>query len=154
MAARLKAGAIFVTFTKGLNSPHFEVLDRRRYKMSWGPATVFIHRRVHDSGQALPPYRFNLLPSDSEEYNGEDILSDDDEEDEEEYEGSSSDDAYADEKFEEEEESDDEDDVEEDSTNGMFLHNSAADGSEGAEELQVETAAKRQSSSAYQRTNM
>ena len=79
MATRLKPGAIFVTFTKGLNSDKFEVLDRRRYKMSWGPATVFIHRRLHDSGEQLPPYRFNLLPNDAEEYNGEEDLPNDDE---------------------------------------------------------------------------
>ena len=39
IAEGLKPGAIFVTFTKGLNSPAFEVLERKRYKMSWGPAT-------------------------------------------------------------------------------------------------------------------
>lgn len=38
-AAKLKPGAVFVTFTKGLNSKAFEVLERKRYKMSWGPAT-------------------------------------------------------------------------------------------------------------------
>jgi SAM-dependent methyltransferase len=41
-AERLKAGAIVVTFTKGLTSPSmekFELLERKRYKMSWGPAT-------------------------------------------------------------------------------------------------------------------
>ena len=33
--------------TKGMNCrPRtFELLERKRYKMSWGPATVFIHRR-------------------------------------------------------------------------------------------------------------
>jgi hypothetical protein len=39
MAETLKPGAIFVTFTKGLSSKAFEVLERKRYKMSWGPAT-------------------------------------------------------------------------------------------------------------------
>lgn len=106
---------------------------------------MFIHRRLNDNGTKLPPYRFNLLPSDNEEYNGEDMLSDgddDDDEEEDEYGGSSSD-AYADEEFEEDE-SRDEDDVEEDSTNGMYLQNSVASGPESAEELQVETAAKRE----------
>ena len=39
MAEGLKPGAIFVTFTKGLNSNAFEILERKRCKMSWGPAT-------------------------------------------------------------------------------------------------------------------
>ena len=38
-AEQLKPGAFFVTFTKGLNSKSFEVLERKRYRMSWGPAT-------------------------------------------------------------------------------------------------------------------
>jgi hypothetical protein len=38
-AERLKPGAFFVTFTKGLTSKKFEVLERKRYRMSWGPAT-------------------------------------------------------------------------------------------------------------------
>jgi hypothetical protein len=38
-AERLKPGAIVVTFTKGMTSQAFEVLERKRYKMSWGPAT-------------------------------------------------------------------------------------------------------------------
>lgn len=49
-AERLKPGAFFITFTKGLTSDMFEVLERKRYKMSWGPATVFIHRRLNDDG--------------------------------------------------------------------------------------------------------
>ena len=46
-AERLKPGAFVITFTKGMNCrPRtFELLERKRYKMSWGPATVFIHRR-------------------------------------------------------------------------------------------------------------
>ena len=50
-AVSLKAGAIVVTFTKGISLtdsqglPVFELLERKRYKMSWGPATVFIQRR-------------------------------------------------------------------------------------------------------------
>jgi hypothetical protein len=49
-AERLKPGAFCITFTKGLTSDMFEVLERKRYKMSWGPATVFIHRRLNDDG--------------------------------------------------------------------------------------------------------
>jgi hypothetical protein len=69
MAKALKPGAIFVTFTKGLNlSRHFEVLERKRYKMSWGPATVFIHRRLNDDGSSVGGFRLNLLPSDDHSY--------------------------------------------------------------------------------------
>lgn len=67
-AALLSPGAIFVTFTKALPSNRFELLERRRYRMSWGPATVYIQRRIADSGPSLPPYRLNLLPSDDIEY--------------------------------------------------------------------------------------
>ncbi len=38
-AEKLKPGAFFVTFTKGLTSKAFELLERKRYRMSWGPAT-------------------------------------------------------------------------------------------------------------------
>ena len=38
-AERLKAGAMVVTFTKGMTSPCFELLERKRLRMSWGPAT-------------------------------------------------------------------------------------------------------------------
>ncbi len=41
----LRPGAIVITFTKGLTSTAFELLDKTRLKMSWGPATVYIHRR-------------------------------------------------------------------------------------------------------------
>jgi hypothetical protein len=91
MANNLKPGAIFVTFTKGLTSPMFEVLERKRYKMSWGPATVFIHRRLGFDGKpATPPFKLNLLPSDSVTYAedenyadicGGNMSSDDEEED-------------------------------------------------------------------------
>lgn len=36
--------------------------------MSWGPATVFIHRRLSDDGTFLSPYRLNILPSDAITY--------------------------------------------------------------------------------------
>ena len=38
-AARLKPGSIVVTFTKGMVSNKFEIMEKKRYKMSWGPAT-------------------------------------------------------------------------------------------------------------------
>ena len=39
MAEGLRPGAILVTFTKGINSKCFELLEKKREKMSWGPAT-------------------------------------------------------------------------------------------------------------------
>jgi hypothetical protein len=39
--------------------------------MSWGPATVFIHRRLRADGQSVGPIRLNRLPSDRD-YNDED----------------------------------------------------------------------------------
>jgi SAM-dependent methyltransferase len=45
-AESLRPGAYFVTFTKPLTSTRFEVLEKKRYSMSWGPATVFVHRRM------------------------------------------------------------------------------------------------------------
>mmetsp|Transcript_36292 Transcript_36292/g.62622 ORF Transcript_36292/g.62622 Transcript_36292/m.62622 type:complete len:701 (-) Transcript_36292:44-2146(-) len=67
-AERLAPGAIVVTFTKGLSSPAFELLERKRYKMSWGPATVFIQRRLNRDGSSLGPANLNLLPSDDVTY--------------------------------------------------------------------------------------
>jgi len=49
-AEALKPGAFVVTFTKGLTSNAFEIMERKRYKMSWGPATVYIHRRLNHDG--------------------------------------------------------------------------------------------------------
>ncbi len=56
MAKKMKVGAIFVTFTYPLSyalstneeteTKTFEIVDRRNYSMSWGLATVFIHRRL------------------------------------------------------------------------------------------------------------
>ncbi len=83
LAERLKPGAIFVTFTKGLHNSHpnvgvisgdedqyaFELLDRKRYQMSWGPATVFIHRRLTPDGKRVNDgYTLSLLPSDEDTY--------------------------------------------------------------------------------------
>ena len=55
-ALKLKLGALIITFTKELTLdplnegyPLFEILDRTRYNMSWGPATVFIHRRIDNT---------------------------------------------------------------------------------------------------------
>lgn len=67
-AENLQPGAIVVTFTKGLTSTAFELLERKRYRMSWGPATVFIHRRLKADGKPVGPSRLNLLPSDARTY--------------------------------------------------------------------------------------
>ena len=72
MAERLKPGSIFVTFTKGLTSSKFELLEKKRYKMSWGPATVFIHRRLSLGGSPIGPRELNILPSDSVAYEDDD----------------------------------------------------------------------------------
>ena len=47
-ASKMKVGSFFVTLTKELDSRSgtWEVLDSTRYRMSWGPATVFIQRKV------------------------------------------------------------------------------------------------------------
>ena len=47
---KLQPGAYFITFTKGLTSKAFELLEQVRLKMSWGPATVYIHRRRNLDG--------------------------------------------------------------------------------------------------------
>lgn len=70
-AEKLRPGAIVVTFTKGLSSSAFEVLERKRYRMSWGPATVFIHRRLGYDGRPIGPARLNILPSDAITYDDE-----------------------------------------------------------------------------------
>jgi len=49
----LAPGAIFITFTKALTSTKFELLDKSRLKMSWGPATVYIQRRLGKDGKRV-----------------------------------------------------------------------------------------------------
>ena len=49
-AAKMKPGSFFITFTRRLPSPHFEVLEYERHLMSLGEATVFIHRRKSEEG--------------------------------------------------------------------------------------------------------
>lgn len=58
-AEKLKAGSILISFTKSLVSDKFELLERCKFTMSWGPATVFIHRRLSDNGEALGPSPLN-----------------------------------------------------------------------------------------------
>jgi hypothetical protein len=43
--AYLKKGAFLITLTKKLPSAHFDVLEEEMYTMSWGGATVFLHRK-------------------------------------------------------------------------------------------------------------
>lgn len=51
------------------NSNTFELLERKRYRMSWGPATVFIHRRLQADGSRVEDAQpLNLLPSDAITY--------------------------------------------------------------------------------------
>lgn len=131
LAERLKPGAVVVTFTRGLTSTRFELLERRRYGMSWGPATVFIHRRLRHDGSPVGPAKLNVLPSDQRSYDDDaynnetnvrpsttysqqqqqqhyDMADIDDEDDDDEEE-----DEEDEEDEEEEEEDDDEEDVEE-----------------------------------------
>jgi hypothetical protein len=49
----------------------FELLERKRYRMSWGPATVFIHRRLRADGSPVGPPALNVLPSDNVTYDDE-----------------------------------------------------------------------------------
>lgn len=79
-------GTVVITFTKGLTSRGYELLEKKRYKMSWGPATVFIHCRLAANGKSVGR-KLNILPSDSityEEPQPEDDSSVEDEEEEEE----------------------------------------------------------------------
>lgn len=39
---RMKVGSRFISLTKRLPSEQFELIERRQYPMSWGPATAFI----------------------------------------------------------------------------------------------------------------
>jgi len=113
MAHNLKPGAIVVTFTKGLEpADGFELLEKKREKMSWGPATVFIHRRLNLNGTPVGPSNLYTLPSDRIEY--EDDGADEDDEDDDEDEDEDEDEEEEDEEDEEEEEDEDEDEDEED----------------------------------------
>ena len=81
-----------------MTNSSFELLERKRYRMSWGPATVFIHRKLNADGSAVGPALLNILPSDSITYDDDkpsatgdhgpispldDIDDDDDEDDDE-----------------------------------------------------------------------
>ena len=42
----LKTNSLVITFTKSIQSELFQVVKKIRYKMSWGPATVYYHRKI------------------------------------------------------------------------------------------------------------
>ena len=49
IASRAQAmadGALLITFSTAINSLWFKVVYKKRYTMSWGPATVFIHVKL------------------------------------------------------------------------------------------------------------
>lgn len=67
-AEQLKPGAIVVTFTKGLAPARcFELLERKKEMMSWGPATVYIHRRLNIDGTSTGSKSLKTFPSDDQE---------------------------------------------------------------------------------------
>lgn len=39
-AERLKVGAVVITFTKGLPSPPFQLVYKKRFEMSWGKGEI------------------------------------------------------------------------------------------------------------------
>lgn len=80
-AEHLKPGAFVVTFTKGLTSNKFEVMERKRRLMSWGPATVFIHRRLNADGTAYSTEQLMDIPDDDSYNEFEDDDDDDDDSD-------------------------------------------------------------------------
>ncbi|KAJ8600349.1 hypothetical protein CTAYLR_000675 [Chrysophaeum taylorii] len=77
-AENLEPGAVVITFTKGLpdDTSTFHVVHRKRYKMSWGPATVFVHVRANDDG-TLPDGDFDFDADDDDEEEDEEDEEDD-----------------------------------------------------------------------------
>mmetsp|Transcript_6864 Transcript_6864/g.9220 ORF Transcript_6864/g.9220 Transcript_6864/m.9220 type:complete len:397 (+) Transcript_6864:49-1239(+) len=85
-AEAMAPGSIFISFTKGLCSPKFEVLDKKRYKMSWGPATVFIHRRLNLDGTPVNAEKVTLDDDQESYFEYDDDDDDDDDNDDDDYE--------------------------------------------------------------------
>jgi len=61
-AIQLKPGTFIITFTKELHMEkypsYFELLEKIKYKMSWGPATVYFHRRLdYDNDNELDQWK-------------------------------------------------------------------------------------------------
>ena len=114
MARNLRPGAFFVTFTKGLNIPDaFELIERKRYRMSWGPATVFIQRRLNHDGSSVGNFKLNLLPSDEESYSDEedmDLLNASDPDDSTDDDGEDDDDDFSEDENDDDSDSDVDDD--------------------------------------------
>ena len=50
-ADEMVAGSFFITVTKRLPSLQWDLLETERYKMSWGEANVFLHRKKDDDWQ-------------------------------------------------------------------------------------------------------
>ena len=50
-ADEMVAGSFFITVTKRLPSLQWDLLEMERYKMSWGEANVFLHRKKADDWQ-------------------------------------------------------------------------------------------------------
>ena len=50
-ADQMREGTFFITATKRLPSLSWELLERDKYKMSWGEAEVFLHRKKPDDWQ-------------------------------------------------------------------------------------------------------
>ena len=50
-ADEMVAGSFFITVTKRLPSLQWDLLEMERYKMSWGEANVFLHRKKDDDWQ-------------------------------------------------------------------------------------------------------
>lgn len=120
LAEDLKPGAVMVTFTKSLSkTDKFELLEKKREKMSWGPATVFIQRRLNYDGSSVGGSSecLNLLPSDNIEYQESNHDSSEDDKDDDSDSSTGSDDSEDDEydlDVEEEEEEDSETESSED----------------------------------------
>ena len=56
-AVNLKPGSVIVTFTRGFEfCEHLELVSRFKMNMSWGEATIFIHRRIEAEQTPSSPY--------------------------------------------------------------------------------------------------
>mmetsp|Transcript_31599 Transcript_31599/g.100319 ORF Transcript_31599/g.100319 Transcript_31599/m.100319 type:complete len:273 (+) Transcript_31599:444-1262(+) len=52
VAERLKPGARIITFTVALTSLWLRVVYKKKFNMSWGPATVYIHQKLSEEEYA------------------------------------------------------------------------------------------------------
>ncbi len=51
-ATKLRPGAYFISLTKRLMSPQFKLISSTQYTMSWGIATVHVHRRIETKSKS------------------------------------------------------------------------------------------------------